>query len=150
MAKETGKYQLSAPNKIGEQILENNQQSSSYEVDLLCHLFPLSLSLYFCLTFQGLFSMLSSKWFLEYLILSIICLISIRASQVALVVKNSCQCRRHTRSGFDLKLGRSPGGENGNPLQYLPGESLGHRSLAGYSPWGANSQTGLKRLSTQF
>ena len=30
----------------------------------------------------------------------------------------------------------SPGGGNGNPLQYLflPGESHGHRSLAGYSP----------------
>ena len=149
MAKETGKYQLSAPNKIGGQILENSQQSSSYEAELLCHLFPLSLSLYFCLTFQGLFSMLSSKWFLEYHILSIKCLIPIRASQVALVVKNSCQCRRHKRRGFDLKLGRSPAGENGNPPQYLPGESLGH-SLAGYSPWGANSQTRPKRLNTQF
>jgi len=29
--------------------------------------------------------------------------------------------------------GRSPGEENGNPLQYLPGESHGQRSLAGYS-----------------
>ena len=25
---------------------------------------------------------------------------------------------------------------NGNPLQFLPGESQGQRSLAGYSPWG--------------
>ena len=32
--------------------------------------------------------------------------------------------------------GRSPGEGNGNPLQYLPGESHGHRSLVGYSPWG--------------
>ena len=33
-------------------------------------------------------------------------------------------------------LGRSPGGGNGNPLQYLflPGESQGQRSLAGNSP----------------
>ena len=32
---------------------------------------------------------------------------------------------------------RSPGGGNGNPLQYfLPGESHGQRSLVGYSPWG--------------
>ena len=30
--------------------------------------------------------------------------------------------------------GRSPRGGNGNPLQY--GKSHGHRSLAGYSPWG--------------
>ena len=34
-------------------------------------------------------------------------------------------------------LGRSPEGENGNPLQYFfPGKSHGQRSLAGYSPWG--------------
>ena len=33
-------------------------------------------------------------------------------------------------------LGRSPGGGNGNPLQYsLPGKSHGQRSLADYSPW---------------
>ena len=32
--------------------------------------------------------------------------------------------------------GRSPGGGNGNPFWYLPGESHGQRSLAGYSPWG--------------
>jgi len=32
---------------------------------------------------------------------------------------------------------RSPGEENGNPLQlFLPGESHGQRSLAGYGPWG--------------
>ena len=34
------------------------------------------------------------------------------------------------------KLGRSPGEEHGNPLQYsLPGEFHGQRSLAGYSLW---------------
>ena len=33
--------------------------------------------------------------------------------------------------------GRSPGGGNGNPLQYvLPGKFYGQRSLVGYSPWG--------------
>ena len=31
---------------------------------------------------------------------------------------------------------------------FLPGESHGERSLAGYSPWGSQSQTRLKRLST--
>ena len=29
----------------------------------------------------------------------------------------ACQCRRH-RSGLDPWIGRSPGGGNGNPLQY--------------------------------
>ena len=33
--------------------------------------------------------------------------------------------------------GRSPGKENGNPLQYfLPGKSHRQRNLAGYSLWG--------------
>ena len=39
--------------------------------------------------------------------------------------------------GSILWLGRSPGGEHGNPLQYSCLENLhGQRSLAGYSPWG--------------
>ena len=34
-------------------------------------------------------------------------------------------------------LGGSPGGRNGQPtLVFLPGESHGQRSLAGYSSWG--------------
>ena len=38
--------------------------------------------------------------------------------------------------------GRSPGEGNGNPLQYSCLENPhGHRSLAGYSPWGHKSQT---------
>ena len=32
--------------------------------------------------------------------------------------------------------GRSPGERNGNPLQFLPGESQGRGSLVGYSPRG--------------
>ena len=32
--------------------------------------------------------------------------------------------------------GRSPGGGNGQPIPvFLPGESRGQKSLAGYSPW---------------
>ena len=38
----------------------------------------------------------------------------------------------------------SPGGGHGNPLQvFLPGESHGQRSLAGYSPWCPKSRTWL-------
>ena len=33
----------------------------------------------------------------------------------SVVKESTCQCRRH---GFDPWLGRSPGEENGNPLQY--------------------------------
>ena len=39
--------------------------------------------------------------------------------------------------GSILGLGRSPGGEQGSPLQYSCLENpVGQRSLAGYSPWG--------------
>ena len=41
-------------------------------------------------------------------------------------------------------LGRFPGKENGNPLQYsLPGESHRQRSLVGHSPRVTKSQTQL-------
>ena len=39
--------------------------------------------------------------------------------------------------GLILGLGRSPGEENGNPLQYsYLGNPHGQRSLTGYCPWG--------------
>ena len=61
------------------------------------------------------------------------------ASWVALVVKNppvNAGDIRH--AGLSPELGRSPGGEHSNPVQYsrLLGESHGHRSLAVYSPSG--------------
>ena len=37
--------------------------------------------------------------------------------------------------------GRSPGGGNGNPLQYSAGEIPGQRGLAGYSHGSAESDT---------
>ena len=47
------------------------------------------------------------------------------------------QCRRHKRCRFDAWVGKTSGEGNGNPLQYSCQEnSHGHRSLAGYSPWG--------------
>ena len=46
-------------------------------------------------------------------------------------------------------LGRSPGGGNGNPLQYSCLENPhGHRSLVGYSPWGHKESDTTERLST--
>ena len=32
-------------------------------------------------------------------------------------------------------LRRSPGGEHGNALEFLPGKSCTEKSLVGYSPW---------------
>ena len=45
--------------------------------------------------------------------------------------------------------GRSPGGGNGNPLQYfLPGKFHGQRNLAGYSPWG-RKEPDMTKYSTE-
>ena len=44
--------------------------------------------------------------------------------------------------------GRSPGVGKWQPtLVFLPRESYGQRSLAGYSPWGCKESDMLKRLS---
>ena len=57
---------------------------------------------------------------------------------VARVLKNPSANAGNVREvGSIPGSGRSPGGEHGNPLQhFLPGESRGQRSLAGYSPRG--------------
>ena len=60
------------------------------------------------------------------------------ASQVVLVVKNPPANAGDIRDvGSVLGLGRSPGGGNGNLLQYSCLENPhGQRRLAGYNPWG--------------
>ena len=57
-------------------------------------------------------------------------------SQVAPVIKNLSASTGDIRdAGLIPGLGRSPGRGHGNPV-FLPRESHGQRSLAGYSPWG--------------
>ena len=49
----------------------------------------------------------------------------------------ACQCRRHRRHRFDPWVGKIPWRRAWKPTPvFLPGESHGQRSLAGYSPWG--------------
>ena len=49
----------------------------------------------------------------------------------------SCQCRRHKRYRFDSWVGKISWRRELLPTSvFLPGESHGQRSLAGYSPWG--------------
>ena len=62
----------------------------------------------------------------------------LRASQVALVVKNPLASAGDARDlGLIPVSGRSPGGGRGNPLQYSCRENPhGQRSLAGHSAWG--------------
>ena len=58
-------------------------------------------------------------------------------SLLALVIKNPPANAGDTRYvGLIPGLGRSPVGEHGNSTPvFLPGESYGQRSLAGYSSW---------------
>jgi len=37
--------------------------------------------------------------------------------------ESACQCRSHRRHGFNPESGRSPGGDNGNPV-FLPRVSI--------------------------
>ena len=47
----------------------------------------------------------------------------------------ACQCRRHKRCGFNPWVGKIPWRRKWHPTPvFLPGESLGQRSLVGYSP----------------
>ena len=52
----------------------------------------------------------------------------------------ACQCRRCKRCKrcrFDPWVRKTPERRKQQPTPvFLPGESLGQRSLAGYSPWG--------------
>ena len=45
-------------------------------------------------------------------------------------------------------VGRSPGGGNGNQLQFLPGKSHGPRSLAVYCPWSHKESNTTEHLTT--
>ena len=76
--------------------------------------------------------------FQYYYLYIYICVCIYRTSQVVLVVKDpACQCRRHTRRGFDPCVGKIPWRRARQPTPvFLPGESHGQRSLVGYSPWG--------------
>ena len=49
----------------------------------------------------------------------------------------ACECRRHKRLGFDPWVRKIPWRRAWQPTPvFLPGESNGQRSQAGYSPWG--------------
>ena len=56
---------------------------------------------------------------------------------MALGVKNPPTTEGEARDAGSIPgSGRCPGGGHGNPLQFLPEDSHGERSLVGYSPQG--------------
>ena len=75
---------------------------------------------------------------------------------LVIVVKNLFANAGDIRDGDSIPgLGRSPGEEHDNPLQYLCLENPhGQRSPAGYSPWDRKKSDTTKHLSstsgTQF
>ena len=61
----------------------------------------------------------------------------LRASQGTSGKEPTCQCRRHKRRGFKPLVRKIHWRWAWQPTPvFLPGESHGQRSLAGYSPWG--------------
>ena len=55
---------------------------------------------------------------------------------VQMVKESACQCRRLKRRGFNPWVDKIPWRRKWQPtLVFLPGESHGQKSLAGYSPW---------------
>ena len=62
------------------------------------------------------------------------------------MVKN---LRAMQEPGFDPWIGKIPWRRAWQPTPvFLPGESLGQRSLVGYSPWGRKESVMTERLST--
>ena len=74
------------------------------------------------------------------------------ASQVVLVVKAPpAKCKRCMRYGFDPWVGKIPWRRAWQPtLVFLPGESHGQRSQAGYSPWGHKELDTTEQVSTHI
>ena len=65
--------------------------------------------------------------------------------------ESTWQCRRHTRSGFDPWVGKIPWRRAWQPTPvFLPGESHGQRSLAGYSWWGHRELDTIKHAQYYF
>jgi len=59
---------------------------------------------------------------------------TLKASQVALVVKNPPANAGDAETWFNLGVGKIPWRRKWQPTPLLPGESQGQRSLTGYGP----------------
>ena len=65
--------------------------------------------------------------------------------------ESACQGRRHKRCGFDPWLWKIPWRRAWQPTPvFLPGESCGQRSLAGYSPWITKELDTTEHMHTHF
>ena len=90
------------------------------------------------------------NWVFIFLLLNFeSCLYILGTFQVVLVVKNRpANARDIGDTGLISRSGRSPGGRNGNPLQYSCLENPhGQRSLMGYNPWDSKKLNMTEQLS---
>ena len=63
--------------------------------------------------------------------------------------ESTCQCRRHTRHGFNPWLGKILGNRKWQPVPvFFPGKFHGERNVVGYSPWGRNELDTTERVRT--
>ena len=73
-------------------------------------------------------------------LLIILTMLCIGASQLALVVKNLSANEADMRQEFNLWVRKMPWRRKWQPTPvFLPGKSNGQRSLAVYSPWGCKA-----------
>ena len=64
-------------------------------------------------------------------------LIAYRLSRWHSGKESTCQCKRHKRCRFNLRVRKIPWRRKWQPTSvFLPGKFHGQRSLASYSPWG--------------
>ena len=69
-------------------------------------------------------------------------------SQVAQWVMNPSAMQENRRCGFNLWVGKIPWRRAWQPTPvFLLGESLGQRSLVGYSPWGCKESDTTEQLN---
>ena len=62
-----------------------------------------------------------------------------------------CQCRRLNRQILDPWIRKIPWRKKWQPTPvFLPGESHGHRSLTGYSPWGRRVRRDYRDLAYTY
>ena len=66
----------------------------------------------------------------------------------AIAEEPACPCRRGKRRGLNPWVGKIPWRRKWQPTPvFLPGESHGQRSLAGYSPWGGKESGMAEQLT---
>ena len=87
---------------------------------------------------QGPLSLNVPQWHIDYFELKLLREDPMQeSSQVTLVVKNPCQCRRHKRCWFNPWIRKIPWRRAQQPIPiFLPGESHQQRCVVAYSPQG--------------